>query len=167
MDAYLQSARDAIEEAAGSLDAKALARKTGDRWSVAEILEHLTLAFSASAAALEKPLASGELRTRAPVLKQRLLRGAVLELGFFPRRNAPEMTRPTGSIPIEHAMSSIRGALDRLDSTLTKVGEQFGEDIAVANHPFFSGMSVRHWRKFHWRHAVHHVKQVKNRSVGP
>ena len=64
MNAYLQSAREVIDEAVGRLSVETLQRKVDGRWSIAEILEHLTLVFDANAAALEKALASGELRAR-------------------------------------------------------------------------------------------------------
>ena len=160
---YLRRAREAIDAAAGSLDAGTLGRKADARWSIAEILEHLTLAFTANRTALEKALASGELRARRPTLKQTLGRILVVDAGYFPRREAPSLTRPSGTIPVERALPAIREALDALDGTLERVGHQFGADLLVSNHPYFAGMSVRHWRKFHWRHTLHHMKQVEER----
>ncbi|MGH8638452.1 MAG: DinB family protein, partial [Burkholderiales bacterium] len=43
MDSRLRSAFDAIEQAAGGLTPEVLARPVPGRWSIAEILEHLTL----------------------------------------------------------------------------------------------------------------------------
>lgn len=120
MNRYLHSARQAINDAAGQLTTGVLARKVDGRWSIAEILEHLTLALTANAAALEKPLASGELRVRTPVLKQRLGRFVVIHLGYFPRVEAPSMTRPSGTIPPERSLAAIRDALDNADATLAR-----------------------------------------------
>jgi hypothetical protein len=164
MDAYLRSALDAIDEAAGRLPLEVIARKPGAQWSIGEILEHLTLAFANSAAALEKALASGELRARKPLLKQLLGRVLVVDCGYFPKVTAPETSRPTGRVPPESAMTAIRAALDTLDVTLTRVEQTFGGDVSVSNHPYFAGMSVRQWRKFHWRHTVHHMRQVRARG---
>ena len=164
MNGFLESARDAIDAAAGRLTADTLARKVDGRWSIAEILEHLTLAFTANAAALEKPLASGELRVRTPVLKQHLGRFLVIQLGYFPRVEAPSMTRPSGTIPAERLLPALREALDNVDGTLARVGKRFGENVQVSNHPYFGGLTVRQWQKFHWRHTVHHMKQVRARS---
>ena len=164
MDAYLRSAREAIDQAAGRLPEDVIARKPGGHWSIGEILEHLTLAFTNNAAALEKALASGELRARKPLVKQLLGRILVVDCGYFPKVTAPETSRPTGRIAPESAMTAIRAALDALDGTLTRVEQKFGADVAVSNHPYFAGMSVRQWRKFHWRHTVHHMAQVRSRS---
>ena len=163
MNAYLQRAHDAIERDAGSLSADLVARPVPGRWSIAEILEHLTLAFTRNAQALEKALASGELRARAPVLRARLSRILVVDAGYFPRVEAPEMTRPSRSIPPERSVSAVLDALRTVDSVLTRVSARFGDDALVANHPFFSGMTVPQWRKFHWRHTIHHMRQVRAR----
>lgn len=166
MDAFLQSALDTIEEAAGRLDAHVLARPVAGRWSIGEILEHLTLAFTANAAGLEKALASGQLKARQPRFKQRLARILVVDVGYFPRVEAPEMTRPHSSIPPERTLAAIRDALTALDVTLTRVVARFGEAAVVSNHPYFAGLTVRQWRKFHWRHTVHHMRQVRARAAG-
>ena len=138
-----------------------LRRSARGRWSAADILEHLTLAFRLNAAALEKALASGELRARPPGLAQKLLRTLVTDIGYFPRAEAPATTQPSGSIAAEHSVAAIREALMSLDDALTRAAARFGADVAVVNHPYFSGMSVRQWRKFHWRHTVHHMRQVR------
>jgi hypothetical protein len=103
------------------------------------------------------------LRARPPVLQQRFWRFVVVDLGYFPRVEAPEKTRPSGSIPAERGVEAVRHALARLDITLTRVADRFGADVAVANHPYLGGLSVQQWRKFHWRHTVHHVRQVRAR----
>jgi hypothetical protein len=162
MNQYLQSALDAIDDTAGTLPVDVIVRTVQGRWSVAQILEHLSLAFGANAAALEKALASGELRARKPGLRQALGRMLVVEIGYFPRVQAPAATRPTGIAP-ERSLPSVRGALRRLDDTLTRVAERFGEDVRVANHPYFGGLTVRQWRKFHWRHTSHHMAQIRGR----
>ena len=161
---YLQQATDELVRAAGGLDVATVARPAGDRWSIAEILEHLTLAFRGNGRALEKALASGELRARRPRLRQRLGRILVVDLGYFPRARAPEMTTPSASIPPESSLDAAREALVALDATLDRVASRFGEDVAVSNHPYFAAMSVRQWRKFHWRHTRHHARQIRERA---
>ena len=166
MHAQLQAALAGIEGAAGHLSPDALGRAVDGRWSIAEILEHLTLAFSANADALEKALVSGDLRARVPVLKQTLGRVLVVDLGYFPKVKAPAMTVPSGTVPPEGSLEAIRAALARLDATLTRVAERFGDDALVSNHPYFGGMSVRQWRKFHRQHVAHHMRQVRRITRG-
>jgi hypothetical protein len=164
LDPHLRVAREAIDAATGRLSVETLRHPSEGRWSIAQILEHLTLAFTATVAALEQALASGELRPAEPVLKQKLARVLVVDLGYFPKVQAPKMTVPSGSIPVEGCVVAIQEALTALDAVLTRVEVRFGSAVAVANHPYFGGMSVRQWRKLHWRHTVHHMRQVRARS---
>ena len=166
MDRYLTLAQEAIDRTAGGLTTAALASPVDGKWSIAQILEHLTLAFTANAAAMEKALASGTLRARTPTVPQRLARVIVLELGYFPRVNAPQATVPSGSIPPDRSVDAILEGLTRVDRSLTAVAERFGEQAAVMNHPYFAGLSVPQWRKFHWRHTLHHMRQVRARGSG-
>lgn len=160
----LRLAREAIDAAAGQLALDVLRRAVPGRWSIAQILEHLTLAHTANAAWIEKALQSGELSVRAPGVTQRLGRVLVVDVGYFPKAPAPEMTVPSGSIPEERSLAAIREGLTLLDTTLTRAAERFGEDVLVCNHPYFGGLSVRQWRKLHWRHTIHHMKQVGQRA---
>jgi hypothetical protein len=133
------------------------------KWSIAEILEHLTLAFTLNASALEKALASGERRVRRPTFAQRFGRVLVVDLGYFPRVEAPSATRPQGSIPPERSLAAVREGLERLDGTLARVAARFGDRVPVANHPILGAFTVCHWQKFHWRHTAHHMRQVRVR----
>lgn len=162
MSPYLQAARDAIENAVGPLPIEVIARPAGGKWSIAEILEHLALAFAANARALDKAVASGELRARKPGARQVMGRVIVIDVGYFPRVAAPEGTRPTGTAP-ERSLPSVREALVQVDTALAGAATRFGEDVRVANHPYFGGLTVRQWRKFHWRHTCHHMSQVHQR----
>lgn len=166
MDPYLARALSEIERTARPLDAATIGRTVDGRWSACDIFEHLTLAFRANAATFEKALASGTLHVRRPTVAQRLAKRLVIDLGYFPRVEAPEATRPRGSVTPEGSVASLRDALMALDETMSRVVERFGCDVPASNHPFFAGLSVRMWRKFHWRHTVHHMRQVRRRAGG-
>lgn len=167
MDAYLGAARQAIEAAVTPLDAQTIGRPVEGRWSIGNILEHLTLAFSANASAIDKALASGETRGRAPRMTQTLGRILVVDFGYFPRVETPESTRPSSSIAPEQSLATVCDALTRLDASLARAAERFGDRARVANHPYFAGMTVPQWRKFHWRHTAHHMRQVRDRAARP
>lgn len=170
MHRYLQRAWERIDETVGSMSAMDLSADRPGKWTAAEILEHLTLAFTGTRIGLEKALASGELRARTPVLRQRLARTAVTDFGYFPPVKAPEPTVPRGSIPAGAAVAAAKDALRALDGTLSQVAGRFGSRARVSNHPYFGGLTVDQWRKFHWRHTHHHMKQISNarrRQRGP
>ena len=165
MDPYLREALNAIERTAGPLEVATIARRADGQWSISEILEHLTLAFAHHTSTLEKALASGEVRGRPPGFVQWLGRTLVIEFGYFPRAQAPVRTVPLGNIPPERSITSVREALEALDRTLARVSARFGDEALVSNHPFFRGLTVAQWRKFHWRHTVHHMRQISRQAT--
>ena len=165
MHAYLQAALKAIDDTTGSLDLATIARSGDGRWSVAEVLEHLTLAFTGNTTTLEKALASGEVRGRPPGVRHWCGRILVIDIGYFPRATAPERTRPTGSIPPARSVAAVRDALQGVDAALGRASARFGDEALIWNHPYFMGLTVPQWRKFHWRHTVHHMRQI-DRRVG-
>jgi hypothetical protein len=164
MDHYLKRALEEIERTVVPLDPGVLTRTVDGRWSACDILEHLMLAFKANAATFEKALASGTLKARPPRLAQRVGKLLVIDLGYFPRVEAPEGTRPCGSITPDGSLAAIRDALVTLDATMSRFVSRFGVEPLAANHPYFAGLTIPQWRKFHWRHTVHHMRQVRERA---
>lgn len=162
MDTRLRAALQAIDDTAGPLAPEIIGRPRAGHWSIGEILEHLTLAFTANADVLEKTLVTGERRVRRPRLKQTVGRLVVLDLGYFPRAKAPEMTIPSGTVDPAASVMALRAALTRLDEALSRVEAKFGARVPVVNHPYFAGLSVAQWRTLHWRHTIHHMRQVRS-----
>jgi hypothetical protein len=165
MDNHLKRAQDEIVAASGHLTVEQLTRSTGWEWSPALILEHLTLTFRLNVSALEKALAAGATKARRPGLRQWLGRVLVLDIGYFPPARAPEAVVPSGSIPPEEVRAAIAKALTVLDATLDRAAERFGANTPLLRHAFFAAMTVPQWRKFHWRHTCHHMRQVRRRTA--
>ena len=161
MHHHLEQAQAEIDRALARATAADLVSAREGKWTAAQILEHLTLAFMGTRAGLEKALASGELRAKRPALRQQLARMLVNDAGYFPRVEAPKLTTPTGSIPAEQARQAITEALAAMDAALTNAEARFGASALVANHPYFAGLTVAQWRKFHWRHTCHHMRQMR------
>ena len=164
MDAYLARALEEIDRTVGGVPPPALAalpRRAAGTWTVCEILEHLSLAFTGTAAAMDRALSSGEVRARVPGLGQRLGRAMVVDIGYFPGVKAPELTTPRGSIPAGESVRAITAALRAMDAALTAAEQRFGSRTLLANHPYFAGLTAAQWRKFHWRHTRHHMKQIR------
>lgn len=164
MHPTLAAARALIDRTAGGLDPAAIDRAVAGKWSIRYILEHLTLAYAGNAAALERALESGEVRGRAPALRERLARLLVVDVGYFPRAESPPPAMPSGSIPAEQSLAAVHESLFRVDRALSRTADRFGERTRVANHPYFGGLTVGQWRRFHLRHTQHHMRQVRARA---
>ena len=167
MDPFLRRADESIRASAGHLRIETLAHPSEAGWSGLDILEHLTLAFRANAAAMRKAVESGTTRGRQPSITQALGRFLVINLGYFPRVKAPEATIPTRAIAPEQALQAILDGLATLDEAMTLAHNRFGPRALVANHPYFGGLTTPQWAKFHWRHTVHHMKQLRKRVRTP
>src|SRR3954463_15077771 len=89
----------AIDGATNGMTEEQLTFHPEGKWSTAEILEHLSLAFGATARGLERALAEGKPLGDLPSLKQKLRSFVVLNIGYFPPgRKSPPMVEPKGTI---------------------------------------------------------------------
>lgn len=159
MDFYLQRALDAIERETGGMPVEELAWHREGKWSTAEILEHLSLAFTSTSKAMERVLQQGRCERKRPSAKQWLATLLVVKMGYFPSgRPAPEWTRPRG-LEAKDALATIRAAMIEMDKRIAEAENKLGTGI-VAIHPIIGPLTARQWRKFHWVHTRHHMTQV-------
>jgi hypothetical protein len=162
MSEFLDKLRDSIGVATREMNAQDFARRPAEgKWSTAEILEHLALTYKGTAKNLERSLTAERPLGGAPTLKQRAINLLVLDLGYFPSgRNSPESARPKG-IPNEKIVDEINRALATMRDVIEKCETKFGDGARAADHPVLGPITMRQWRKFHWLHGRHHLKQIE------
>ncbi|MGH9509109.1 MAG: hypothetical protein ACRD2M_04165, partial [Terriglobales bacterium] len=135
MDQQLQRALDAIDTATRGMSGPQFAVHPEGKWSAADILEHLAIAFGSTARSLEKTLASGEPKISPPTMYQRGAALLVATIGYFPPgRQAPEFTKPKG-MDGETALRTIRENLVAMDAAITRCEQRFGRSRKIATHP--------------------------------
>lgn len=160
MHPFLQQARQAIEEAVHGMNREQLQRHPEGKWSTAEVLEHLSIAFGGTMRGLRRCLEAGKPGATPPSLYQRLGKLLVVDVGYFPPgRPAPEFTRPRGMDP-EQVLPQLLRNLEDMDRALAECEQKFGRSLKVADHPVLGAFTVDEWRKFHLIHSRHHMKQV-------
>ncbi len=156
----LRRALDDIEASTSALDENQMCWHRPGKWSAAEILEHLTKAFTGTTYVMTRALDQGQSKARPDTFSQRFGAFVVVTLGYFPTgRAAPEPTRPSGAAPAD-AGRAIREALVELDQVCARSADRFGERVKVSNHPILGAFTVRQWRRFHRIHTRHHMKQI-------
>jgi hypothetical protein len=162
MHPHLARALEEMETAVGDLTPEELLRRPVEgKWSQAEILEHLARAFSSTSKLLGKHLDSGRPVDASPTLRHRVLATLVITMGRFPAgQPAPQFTLPTGSDP-QHAVQMFRENLAIMDQMLVRTEERFGPRTRIASHFVFGPLTANQWRKFHYVHTRHHMKQVR------
>jgi Protein of unknown function (DUF1569) len=161
MDSYLKRLQQVIASATEGMTAEELLHHPEGKWSTAEVLEHLYLSYTGTAKGCARCLEAGKPFTSKPTRRQSFQAFVVAELGYFPRgRSAPERTRPKGMAP-EKVAPEIASAIDRMDELISQCESKYGKRIKVLDHPVLGPLTAQQWRKFHWVHGRHHVKQIR------
>jgi hypothetical protein len=157
----VQATADALRAATDDLGSADLARRrTPDRWSVAEILEHLLRTYASTAYILNRCIEQHVPKGRRPTPWERLSAWVVLDLGYFPTGvKTPALAMPSAS-PMPSVRDDALAALAQLDRAATAAEECFGPRTKVANHPVLGPFDARQWRQFHLVHTRHHMKQI-------
>jgi hypothetical protein len=160
MDSHLHRLREAIESATRSMTIEDLKRHPEGKWSTAEILEHLFLTYTATVKGFERCLAAGKPLARVPGLKERLVASIALEAGYLGRkRQAPNNTCPRG-MAAQKVVTEIGPTILAMDQIITECEARHGGRVRLIDHPMLGPLTGKQWRKFHWVHGQHHVKQI-------
>jgi len=161
MDAYLERLREAIESATLGMTAEDLRRHPEGKWSTVEVLEHLYLTYTGTEKGFERCLQAGKPLARIPMLKDRMKSFLVTGLGHLPKgRKAPERTRPHG-MPADEVTREIGPRISSMDELIAQCEARFGKHTRVLDHPILGPLTASQWRKFHWVHGRHHLKQIQ------
>ena len=137
-------------------------RPDADRWSAAEVLEHLTLVEKIFGGrivnALETARAglSPEAHPRAPLpeaVEQRM--GDRVN-----KRQAPEPARPTGTVDVATGWATLEGNHSHLRAALAGCDGLALSQVTL-DHPFFGTMNVYQWVELMAAHEGRHTEQIK------
>jgi hypothetical protein len=160
MNSHLQSCLAIVLDATAGVTPDVAARRSGDRWSVVEIVEHLQRSYSGTAKGFERCLEKNSpLATRA-TFKQAIQAFAIINFGYFPGgRQAPKHIIPTGNVALPDVIEGVKKDLTWLDDAATRAKQAFG-GIPVMDHPILGAFSVDQWLRFHVVHTRHHEKQI-------
>ena len=159
MDSYLQQTFDAIQQATAGISSEELAWHPEGKWSAAEILEHLTLTYSGTVKGMRRVLSTDGEGAQKRTLKNRVFALVVTGIGYMPGgRQAPKGTVPSGAEvnPVETILRNLK----QMDEVLREVEQKKGRRARVV-HPVIGPLTVRQWRKFHFVHTRHHMKQIE------
>lgn len=160
MDCWLERTRKVIEKTANGMSPEQLAFRPDSNWSAAQILEHLSLAFAGTAKGMERVLAGGAVPQSPRRMKDRISTLVVVGLGYMPGgRKAPKGTVPGDGDP-SNILAAILNNLALMDERLTAVEKAKGSRI-VLPHPILGPLALAQWRKFHYVHTAHHMKQIE------
>jgi hypothetical protein len=160
MAAHLARLKKSIESAIQGMNADDLSRHAEGKWSVAEILEHLYLSYTGTTKGFERCLAAEKPLATSSTPMQQLKVLLVIGIGKFPPgRKAPKNTQPRG-IPKDKIIADIGPQIMAMEEMIDKCEERYGKKTKLIDHPILGPFTAQQWRKFHWVHGRHHVKQI-------
>jgi hypothetical protein len=163
MHKHLEHCLAIILEATRCCGPESVTRRNPKQWSVVEIVEHLTRAYSGTAKGFERCLEKNAPLATGTTFKQRLRQFVVIDLGFFPAGiEAPKYILPSGELDLNAVLAAVRRDLTRLDEAAVKASNNFGT-VKVLDHPILGALSVDQWLRFHVSHTRHHEKQIRER----
>jgi DinB superfamily len=137
-------------------------RPAADRWSAAEVLEHLTLVENIFGGRIIKALdaarsgLSTEAHPRAPLpeaIEQRM--GDRVN-----KRQAPEPAQPTGKVDVATGWTTLEGTHSNLRTALTGCDGLALSQVTL-DHPFFGTMNVYQWVELMAAHEGRHTEQIR------
>ena len=130
-----------------------------EKWCAAQVLEHLYLTYTGTIKGFERVLAAGKPIAGRATVKQSLRTLVVLRFNHLPNgRKAPKQTVPRGIDP-ETVRGEVVQKLEVMDGIVAQCEARFGHG-RVLDHPILGPLTAAQWRKFHWIHGHHHIKQI-------
>jgi Protein of unknown function (DUF1569) len=160
LDRYLQELQQAIAAATSGMTAEQLTLHPEGKWCVAEVLEHLYLTYRGTVKGCERCLEQNKALARTPTLPDRVRTAVVVSFGYMPPgRKAPERSTPRG-MPAEEVVKAVGAEIVAMNDLLAKCEARFGQNTRIFDHPVLGPLTAGQWRKFHWVHGRHHVKQI-------
>jgi Protein of unknown function (DUF1569) len=161
MDFYLARLQEAIQACLQEIEEHEPGPPREGKWSAAEILEHLYLTYTGTIKGFERCLEAGRPLARVPTWQDRVRTGVVVGLGHMPEgRNAPTMSRPRG-VPPEQVRGEIVEKITAMNAIIAEAEQKYGRKARLLDHPILGPLRAWEWRKLHWVHGMHHLKQIE------
>ncbi len=161
MNSPVQQLANLIANETNGMSASDLDWHPQGKWSVAEILEHLSLTYSGTKIVFDRCLQAGKPSATRATAKERLrafvvTRGGYMAGGF----QAPKGAIPRGLRP-EAVVSAIANNLSAMEESIRQCEKHFGRNVKLVNHPILGPLTAAEWRKFHCVHGRHHLRQIR------
>jgi len=163
MHPHLEQCLAIVLEATHGLDDRARVRRDPAKWSIVEIVEHLSRAYSGTAKGFERCLETGAPLAGSVTFRQLVQQLVLIQLGLFPEgRPAPKHVIPTGEFDLAAVVDATRRSLAWLDDAASRTRQALGSG-KVLGHPIIGALSIDQWLKFHVVHTRHHARQIARR----
>jgi hypothetical protein len=159
MDSLLQELKQALESAVEGMSNQEMGWHPVGKWCAAEVLEHLLLTYTGTTKGFERVLSAENPMARRASVRERWRTLIVLRFNYLPEgRKAPKQTVPRG-LAAEAVRAEVVQKLEAMDGIIARCEASFGKG-KVLDHLILGPLTAAQWRKFHWIHGRHHIKQI-------
>jgi uncharacterized damage-inducible protein DinB len=161
---YLDSQRAALSDAVELVPAELRDQQPGpDRWSVAQVLEHLAIIEKRIAMGVTKWVSDARAGNLGPETETSSVIGTLpldLIVDRSQRRNAPDEVRPAGNLDAASAWAALEQSRAQLRAgVLPGDGLALGE--VIQPHPVLGPINLYQWILFLGSHEARHTGQVR------
>jgi len=147
----------------GLTDEQAAAAPEGEKWSLAQLVEHIAIVEDGMTGICAKLLlrAQAENKTSdgAAKMSENFLTKAV-EIANL-KVEAPERVRPTGTKTVAESLARMEENRENLKK-LRPLFESVDGTQHKFPHPFFGDLTAHEWLALVGGHELRHLKQIKN-----
>lgn len=138
-------------------------RAPAGKWTPAQIVEHLALGLTLSAATFLARRNHAPMARRPRTPAEQIARFFMFGLRWFPPgRKAPERTTPAPQIDRATAEGHFLAGIEAWDQIDRALLPERRADLFV-KHPRMGDLTVEEWMQFHLIHARHHARQIRQR----
>ena len=161
---YLDTERSALREAVELVPAESRNQSPGpDRWSVAQVLQHLAGVENRIGMAMTKWIADARAggtgpETETSSVVNNLVVQAIADRSK--RRDAPEEFRPPGDVDAESAWAALERSRAILRAAII-AGDGLALGEVVQPHPVLGPINLYQWALFEGSHEARHTGQVR------
>ncbi|MBV9209868.1 MAG: DinB family protein [Acidobacteria bacterium] len=157
----LDETRRRMVERVGALgEGEASARRDGEAWTVAEIVEHVSLVekqiMKLTNILLSKAEAEGE---RASGSFEPVAMDKIIERSLREKYQAPENARPSGNVSITDSLALMRSSRERLYGLRSRL-EAANPSSVSWPHPVFGALNLYEWLAMIGIHEDRHLRQI-------
>ncbi len=138
-------------------------RGPAGKWTPAQIVEHLALGLTLSAATFQTRGNHAPMSRRPRTPAEHVARFFIFGLHWFPPgRKAPERTTPAPEISRAAAQAHFVEGIEAWDQVDRALLPARRADLFV-KHPRMGDLTIEEWMHFHLLHARHHARQIRQR----
>ncbi|HXM50537.1 MAG TPA: DinB family protein [Pyrinomonadaceae bacterium] len=161
---YLDSERTALREAIELVPTGLRDKEPGpDRWSVAQVLQHLVMIERRIGMGMTKWVADANAAGVGPELETSSVLNS-LDLALIAdrsrRRNAPDEVRPDGKLDAASAWTALEQTRAALRAGVTP-GDGLALSEVIQPHPVLGPINIYQWLLFVGSHETRHTGQVR------